>query len=166
MLGCLNQHSIVQARKGMITVPSLSSLVCLNCGWTPGKGRGYPCLVPVTGKGCKAGPWECKRSHLHPLSMAAGWGHWKDWATAQKEMKQLICLIKGKQEQFIWHRRSIQHPSSYALTALTVCLTFISSKRYLGKKEKLHLICWMTPRQKHCWGNSTNTIAFSPLSSV
>lgn len=149
----LSQPTLTHVSKGMVTVPSLSSLVCLNRGWTPGKG-------------CKVGLGQWKRSRLHPLPMAVGWEPWKDWAAAQEEMKQLICLIKGKQEQFVWHYKSIQHLSSYALTALTVCLTFTSSKCSLGKKEKLHLICWMTSRQKHCRGNCTNTIVFSSLSSA
>jgi len=45
----LSQPTLSQASKGMMTVPSLSSLVCLSQGWRPGKGRGCPCLVPGTG---------------------------------------------------------------------------------------------------------------------
>lgn len=49
----------------------------------------------------------------------------------QLEMKQLLCQMKGKHEQFIWHYRSTQHLVSYALTALTGSST--SSECYSRK---------------------------------
>lgn len=105
------------------------------------EGQGLPLPGARTGTGCKAGLGERKRSHLHhcPRQLAGDTG--KPELLLRRKWSNSSARLKGKQEQFIWHYRSIQHLSSYALTALTVCLTFISSKSYSGKKEKLHLIC-------------------------
>lgn len=71
----LSQPTFSHASKG-VTVPSLSSLVCLNCDWVPGKGRGCPCLEPVTWKGYKAGLGNV--GSLTSIYSPAGWGHCKD----------------------------------------------------------------------------------------
>lgn len=161
-VNCLNQHSIMQGNNNhpLAALPGL-----LKLRLETREGQGLPPPGARTGKGHKAGLGDHKRSHLHhPRQLDGGTG--KTELLLRRKWSNSSAWLKRKQEWFIWHYRSIQHLSSYALTASTVCLTFISCKCRSVKKEKLHLICWVTPRQKHCWGNCTNTFLFSSLSSV
>lgn len=88
---CWIVSTITPSSKGMVTVPSLSSL------GTPGKGRGHPCLGPAPGKGCKAGLGDWKGPHHHPLSMASG-----KWSTGKTE----LLLRRKRSNSSVWLRGS------------------------------------------------------------